>query len=305
MCGDVQVTFFHGHGQFSDKTYRQVEAACGAPSSRLGWKESEASDGSTVLHVGIGCAAALAKMSSEIGGYYSYNLYDECWYENIIAGQSMALPPSKPLLEVDAEAATVTIPRSDKARLGKAARAASLMSSSSSSSHNTRRGLGAVNDYVCGGPVVQVEYLNITAVKRALHVPDNAFFFQCDNGEGFNYHGNTKELMPFYRHVIEETDLRVLVYNGDADPGLNSFYAQNWTAALGYEEKEAWRPWTLDGKEAMGGYVTRYVHDFDYLTIRGAGHMVPEYQSRSSLEFIKKWLKNEEYQGYKRNKRLR
>ena len=55
----------------------------------------------------------------------------------------------------------------------------------------------------------------------------------------------------------------------------------------------------------MGGYVTRYVHDFDYLTIRGAGHMVPEYQSRSSLEFIKKWLKNEEYQGYKRNKRLR
>ena len=170
MCGDVQVTFFHGHGQFSDKTYRQVEAACGAPSSRSAWKESEASDGSTVLQVGIGCAAALAKMSSEIGGYYSYNLYDECWYENIIAGQSMALPPSKPLLEVDAEAATVTIPRPDKARLGKAARAASLMSSSRLPPQH-RRGLGAVNDYVCGGLVVQVEYLNITAVKRAFTSP--------------------------------------------------------------------------------------------------------------------------------------
>ena len=74
------------------------------------------------------------------------------------------------------------------------------------------------------------------AVKRALHVPDDAFFFQCDNGEGFNYHGNTKALMPFYRHVIENTSLRVLVYNGDTDPGLNSFYAQNWTSALGYVE---------------------------------------------------------------------
>lgn len=68
------------------------------------------------------------------------------------------------------------------------------------------------------------------------------------------------------------------MYNGDADPGLNSFYAQNWTAALGYAEKEGWRPWTLDGKQAVGGYVTRYAHDFDFLTIRGAGHMVPEYQ---------------------------
>ena len=55
--------------------------------------------------------------------------------------------------------------------------------------------------------------------------------------------------MPFYRHVIEETDLRVLVYNGDADPGLNSFYAQNWTAALGRRRREAV---DLDGKEAMG-----------------------------------------------------
>ena len=26
------VEFFHGHGQFSDKTYRKVQAECGAPS---------------------------------------------------------------------------------------------------------------------------------------------------------------------------------------------------------------------------------------------------------------------------------
>ena len=48
----------------------------------------------------------------------------------------------------------------------------------------------------------------------------------------------------------------------------------------------------------MGGYVTRYKNDFDYLTIRGAGHMVPEYQPRSSLEFLTRWLRNEEYQKF-------
>jgi len=86
--------------------------------------------------------------------------------------------------------------------------------------------------------------------------------------------------------------------------GLNSFYAQNWTAALGYDELEGWRPWTLDGKQAMGGYVTRYKNDFDYLTIRGAGHMVPEYQPRSSLEFLKRWLRNEEWQKFSHTSRV-
>ena len=81
----------------------------------------------------------------------------------------------------------------------------------------------------------------------------------------------------------------------------------------------------------MGGFVTRYKGDFDYLTIRGAGHMVgntcatlleltlsltvalmsllaflldepalitikvPEYKPAASLVFLGAWLKNEEY----------
>ena len=107
--------------------------------------------------------------------------------------------------------------------------------------------------------------------------------------------------MPFYKHVLEDTDLRVLVYNGDTDPGLNSFFAQNWTAALGYKETQRWRPWTLDGREAMGGYVTRYEHGLDFLTIRGAGHMVPEYQPKASDEFMTRWLKNEDWKTYHRS----
>ena len=50
--------------------------------------------------------------------------------------------------------------------------------------------------------------------------------------------------------------------------------SQNWTVALGLTETEAWRPWTLDSCQRMGGYVTRYEGDFDFLTIRGSGHMV-------------------------------
>ena len=107
-----------------------------------------------------------------------------------------------------------------------------------------------------------------------------------------------KNLLPFYDHVVRDTSLRVLVYNGDTDPAINSFVAQNWTTALGFSETEAWRPWTLDGKQRMGGYVTRYAGGFDFLTIRGSGHMVPEYKPAASFEFMSRWLKNQEYQHY-------
>lgn len=60
----------------------------------------------------------------------------------------------------------------------------------------------------------------------------------------------------------------------DVDPAINSFAAQNWTSHLGFEEVEAWHPWTVDSCRRMGGYITKYAGNFDFLTIRGAGHMV-------------------------------
>jgi carboxypeptidase C (cathepsin A) len=99
---------------------------------------------------------------------------------------------------------------------------------------------------------------------------------------------------------IQDTKLRVIVYNGDTDPGLNSLMAEDWTSGLGIPEKQGWTPWTLDGKEEMGGYVTRYNNDFDFLTIRGSGHMVPQYKPKATYEFITRWIKNEPYQGYKK-----
>ena len=40
-------------------------------------------------------------------------------------------------------------------------------------------------------------------------------------------------------------------------------------------ETEAWRPWTTDGKEYVGGFVTTYQKRFHFATVRGSGHMVP------------------------------
>ena len=114
---------------------------------------------------------------------------------------------------------------------------------------------------------------------------------------GFNYTLTEPDLMPFYRRAIKQ-GLRVLKYNGDADPGINVFVSENWTSALGFDELQPWRPWTTDGKRRMGGYVTRYVGGFDFLTIRGSGHMVPQFKPREAFALFSFFLNREAYPRY-------
>ena len=71
---------------------------------------------------------------------------------------------------------------------------------------------------------------------------------------------------------------------------------------------EAWRPWLVDGVPA--GYVTTWAVTADaaaaaagsgaaaasgganltFVTIKDAGHMVPQYQPERALEFFSRWL---------------
>lgn len=155
---------------------------------------------------------------------------------------------------------------------------------------------GALNDYPCGGDLVMESYLSMQVVKDALHVPE-ASFFSVDNAEGdFDYTPTEKDLTGFYKDIQGQT--KVLIYNGDTDPAITSFAAQNWTSHLGFEEVEGWRPWTVDGCRRMGGYVTRYEGDFDFLTIRGAGHMVPTFKGDATFTFLSAWLGGTEYPAY-------
>ena len=134
-------------------------------------------------------------------------------------------------------------------------------------------------------------------MRSALHVPADSYFYDSDGGGP--YHGSEKNLMPFYQQVAKTTKLRVLIYNGDTDPSINSFEAANWTTHLGFTPTQPWRPWTLDSCLRMGGYVTRYEHErFDFLTIRGSGHMVPQFKPAQALEFLRAWLKDEDWKRY-------
>ena len=264
-----QLTFLYGHHQISTLLYEAIIKTCGFNYLKTGGTAPQ------------GCSELLSRVAVEAGGYFAYSLYDDCIYEegtrrrrrlalNSYADSSSALK----LLGFN----TDRLVGKQSKRLG---------------DHNSPQ----ENSYVCAGDTT-VTWSESSAVRKALNVPTNSAFFNGDNGAGMTYHSTEKNVMSFYQKVAQSTDLRVMLYSGDTDPAVNSFSIQNWTLHLGYSPTQTWRPWTLDGCRRMGGYVTRYKERFDFLTIRGAGHMVPQYKPEPAFEFLRSWLANEDYKTY-------
>lgn len=272
MCGGLgsvgfvdywHLWFMAGHHQIPLSDFRLVMKAC-AHSDKPGFLTTPNSKNDEL------CRAAVAKVKKEVGGFFEYALYDECTYEN-------GLKWKRTLGLLD------------------------TMSTSSSSSKDNSFVGGALNDYPCGaGPVLEA-YLKLgPVVFDAFHV--RSTFFEVDNAEGdFDYTPTEPDLQPFYKEMNGK--LKILVYNGDTDPAITSFATQNWTSHLGFDETldGHWRPWTIDGCQKMGGYVERYEGMFDFLTIRGAGHMVPTYKPEASFAFLKAWLRDEDYPTFDAN----
>lgn len=208
------------------------------------------------------CQALIANMNSALGGYFGYSLYDEC-----IGRQAFAMPH---LLDTTSGSVLAE----------------------------------ALNDYPCPGPAMNL-WLNRSDVRTALGVDPSANFFSGDNGVGFNYTLTEHNVLPIWQQALQR-GMRVLAYNGDTDPGINSFVTQDkyftFLDGIGMAQTQAWRPWTLDGKKQMGGYVVEYHQGaFAFLTIRGAGHMVPEYKGPAALAFLKHFLNGTDYPTYSPN----
>jgi len=60
-----------------------------------------------------------------------------------------------------------------------------------------------------------------------------------------------------------------------------------WTRALQLPVRRPWQQWQLGGQVA--GFTVGY-RGLDYVTVRGAGHMVPELKPAEALHMFSTWL---------------
>ena len=66
-----------------------------------------------------------------------------------------------------------------------------------------------------------------------------------------------------------------------------------WTSSLQMPLKKGWRQWTVNSQTA--GYVTSYAEDFTFLTVKGSGHMVPQYRPVPALAMFERFITDQPF----------
>ncbi|KAI0772250.1 serine carboxypeptidase [Irpex lacteus] len=149
-------------------------------------------------------------------------------------------------------------------------------------------------------PVVKdiISFLNKPHVQAALGV--NSDYFSRHNFSGwsddvnarFNENLDSVFPSPYYIAALLERGVRALVYAGANDWICNWIGNQNmllnleWTGADAFRASTA-KEWTVDGEVAG---LTRSAGKLTFVTVDGAGHMVPHDKPKEALELVRRWL---------------
>jgi len=217
------------------------------------------------------CSAHIAEMNRQATGYFEYHLYDMCVFTD------------------------PNLPQGDQPEEEEKLATRSLQSTGVEPDPIG----GGMNQYPCGGGGVVSDWVKTPEVRKAFGVASDAFFLSADNGVGMHYKQTETNLIPFYRELAQKhDDIRVLLYLGDTDPTINSRVIEDAVRRMHLKEIRPWRPWTLDNKEYVVGSLTRYEGNFDFLTLRGCGHMAPQNKPQASFEMLSKFLNNQPWGEY-------
>jgi cathepsin A (carboxypeptidase C) len=135
-------------------------------------------------------------------------------------------------------------------------------------------------------------YLNSAEVRAALHIPDTVRNWTiCSDVVSLLYTRVYDDMRAQYLELAE-AGVRGLVFNGDWDMACNFIGDQWFVDSLGFPLVEDHREW-YSGVQ-VGGFVKR-CELLDFMTVRGAGHMVPEDKPAVALEMIRAFVFNQEY----------
>ncbi|KAL5700338.1 Serine carboxypeptidase-like 26 [Ranunculus cassubicifolius] len=169
-----------------------------------------------------------------------------------------------------------------------------LLSSGSSSSTFTVREVksnGLRRSRIPGGydPCFETyteEYLNRIDVRSALHANMDGKWTTCNDSILNTYNYNEFYLSPIYIKLIN-AGLKIWVYSGDVDGRVPVTGSRYWIEALGLPLKASWRSWYH--KNQVGGRIIEY-EGLTFVTVRGAGHLVPLNKPGEALSLIHAYL---------------
>lgn len=140
--------------------------------------------------------------------------------------------------------------------------------------------------WVCGGMRTIEEYFNRAEVQQAIHVPRTRGWKTSDDFIRWYHPKEGVSFLDEIKRIAEKYPF--LVYSGDADAQIPHTVTELWTSSLGLDEVSPYQKWTLDGY--VQGYVTEYKHNFTFATVKGAGHMVPQFRPEAARAMVSRFI---------------
>lgn len=132
---------------------------------------------------------------------------------------------------------------------------------------------------------------NTYTTQQAFHIKTNTPWSDCSEKVGNNYQPSQNGSIWIYEK-LKDHNYQILIYSGDTDSVVSYVETMGYLDKMELEVEKPWRPWLISGNQ-VGGYVTNY-KGLNFTTVRGAGHMVPQYRRESAYKFFSYALEGKE-----------
>ncbi|XP_042052440.1 serine carboxypeptidase-like 26 [Salvia splendens] len=135
-------------------------------------------------------------------------------------------------------------------------------------------------------------YFNRRDVRDALHVSsgglaDGVKWKECNDSLFRAYNYSVFSVLPIYKKLIQG-GLKIWIYSGDVDGRVPVIGSRYCIEALNLSVKTPWTTWFDDHQVA--GRIAEYEGGFSFVTVRGAGHLVPLNKPKQALSLIQSYF---------------
>jgi len=163
---------------------------------------------------------------------------------------------------------------------------------SKSKERKTKLGRYFPTNYVPCSAEYATNYLNSPEVRAAIHVDENKspVWTECDGtiNSSWNQTDLNAPMMPIYKWLINNADIQIVIYSGDDDSVCATAGSQMFIWDLA-PMRDQWKAWEFGDDGQLGGYITKFT-GFTFLTVHGAGHMVPSTRPEQGFHVLEQFL---------------
>lgn len=264
------VPFAHGMGLLSDDIFEEVERACKG----------------NYQNASVSCYNSIGKIDEALSGLNIYDILEPCYHDP--ASDQHAKGNASSNLPISFQQLGAT-DRPLKVRKRMFGRAWPLWAFEKDGKFPSWSELALQGSVPCVNDEVATTWLNDESVRKAIHAEPKSIagpWQICSDRIEYNGY-SAGSMLPYHKNLTAQ-GYRALIYSGDHDLCVPFTGTQAWTRSLGYKIVDEWRSWMSD--KHVAGYLQGYDNNLTFLTVKGAGHTVPEYKPRESLDFLSRWL---------------